>query len=242
VRGLSHHRLQGASFDLQRGEILGVTGLVASGFEDLPYALVDPELGAGGEISIGSTEVDPKRTSIAERLALGLALVPSDRKNRALALDLSLRENLVLPRLRSFARRGGLDRKLEHTDSITVLGQFGVRPSDARLSASNLSGGNQQKVVLAKWMTVRPSVLVIHEPTIGVDVGAKSDIFKLVADSAAEGLSTIVASVEYEDLAHLCDRVLVVGDGRIVAELSGDALTTEAITAAALMGGEARAA
>ena len=242
VRGLSHHRLREASFEVRRGEILGVTGLVGSGFEDLPYALVDPELKAEGTMSIGPTEVDLRRTSIAERLALGLALVPADRKNRALALDLSLRENLVLPRLRSFARRGGLDRKLEHTDSIEVLGQFGVRPSDARLAASSLSGGNQQKVVLAKWMTVRPSVLVIHEPTIGVDVGAKSDIFKLIADSAAEGLSTVVASVEYEDLAHLCDRVLVIGDGRIVAELSGEALSTESITAAALMGGEARAA
>src|SRR5690606_3827836 len=123
-----------------------------------------------------------------------------------------------------------------------LLERFGVRPPDARLSASNLSGGNQQKVVLAKWMSVEPSVLVIHEPTIGVDVGAKSDIFKLIADSAEAGLSTVVASVEYEDLAHLCDRVLVIGDGRIVAELSGDALTAEAITSAALLGAGAVAA
>lgn len=242
VRGLSHHNLVDASFDVKKGEILGVTGLVGSGFEDLPYALIDPELNAEGTMSIGASQVSLKKTSIAQRLTLGLALVPSDRKNRALVLDMSLRENLVLPRLRSFTRRGGLNRKLEHTDSITVLKQFGVRPSDARRSASNLSGGNQQKVVLAKWMTIRPSVLVIHEPTVGVDVGAKAEIFKLISDSANRGLSTIVASVEYEDLAHLCDRVLVASDGRIMTELSGAGLTTENITAAALMGTDAKVA
>ncbi|WP_449279481.1 sugar ABC transporter ATP-binding protein [Leucobacter sp. GX0328] len=242
VRGLSHHRLTEVSFEVRRGEVLGVTGLVGSGFEDLPYALVDPEAGADGSILIDGTEIDPRRASISERLRLGLALVPADRKRRALALDLSLRENMVLPRLRDFVKRGGLDRRAEQVDSERLLDRFGVRPPDARLAASNLSGGNQQKVVLAKWMSVEPSVLVIHEPTIGVDVGAKSDIFTLIADSAEAGLSTVVASVEYEDLAHLCDRVLVIGDGRIVAELSGDSLTTESITSAALLGAGAVAA
>ncbi len=241
VRGLSGGKVRDIDLRVGRGEVVGITGLAGSGFEDIPYLLVDPAARATGSVTIAGTAIDLRRTSIAARGALGLSLVPADRKNRALAVDLSLRENLVLPRLKQFVRRGGLSRVAEDTDSIQVLTRFGVRPADARLAASSLSGGNQQKVVLAKWMSINPVVLVIREPTQGVDVGAKSDIFRLIADSAQEGRSTVLVSVEYEDLAHLCDRVYVIGDGRVVAELEGDRLTTENITAAALMGAERKA-
>ena len=236
VEGLTGGRVRDIDFHVNRGEIVGITGLAGSGFEDVPYLIVDPTTDATGAVAIAGQSIDLKHTTIAERAGFGLSLVPADRKNRALAVDLSLRENLVLPRLKQFAHAGRLSHAAEHTDTITVLRRFGVRPADSRLPASSLSGGNQQKVVLAKWMTIKPAVLLIHEPTQGVDVGAKADIFRLIAESADEGLSTVLVSVEYEDLAHLCDRVLVVSDGRIVAELHGGQLTTENITAAALMG------
>ncbi|SDG68292.1 monosaccharide ABC transporter ATP-binding protein, CUT2 family [Microbacterium pygmaeum] len=242
VTGLGGAKVHDVDLHVGKGEVVGITGLAGSGFEDIPYLVVDPSARARGEVTIDGHKINLRRTTIARRGELGLVLVPADRKNKALAVDLTLRENLVLPRLRSFLRRGGLSRAAEHTDSIQVLKRFGVRPPDSRLAASSLSGGNQQKVVLAKWMSTRPQVLIIHEPTQGVDVGAKSEIFALLAESASQGLSTVLVSVEYEDLAHLCDRVYVVGEGRIVAELSGAQLTTEAITATALMGTERRKA
>jgi ribose transport system ATP-binding protein len=234
VAGLMGGRVKGVTFDLHRGEVLGVTGLIGSGFEDIPYLLMDPAAGAIGEIELQGVAVDPDHTSIAERLRQGLALVPAERKRRALAVDLSLRENVVLPRLWSFLRRGRLDRRAEALDTSDLLRRFGVTPPDSGLAASNLSGGNQQKVVLAKWMSVAPAVLIIHEPTMGVDVGAKAEIFRLIAESAQAGLSTLIVSVEYEDLARICDRVLVVSGGLIVAELQGETLAVETITAAAL--------
>jgi ribose transport system ATP-binding protein len=234
VSKLRGGRLKGVEFDLHRGEVLGITGLIGSGFEDIPYLLMDPSSGATGDITVQGGAVDAKRTSIAKRLSRGIALVPAERKSRALAVDLSLRENVALPRLKSFVRHGRLSRRAEASDTNGLLARFGVTPPDSRLAASNLSGGNQQKVVLAKWMSVAPAVLVIHEPTIGVDVGAKAEIFRLIAESAKAGLSTLVVSVEYEDLARICDRVLVINGGVIAAELEGAALSAETITAAAL--------
>lgn len=234
VSNLRGGRVRGVEFNLHRGEVLGITGLIGSGFEEIPYLLVDPTAGATGQIAVQGDPLDPRRTTIAKRLSHGLALVPAERKSKALAVDLSLRENVALPRLKSFLRRGRLNRKAEASDTNDLLARFGVTPPDSRLAASNLSGGNQQKVVLAKWMSVAPAVLIIHEPTIGVDVGAKAEIFRLIAESARAGLSTLVVSVEYEDLARICDRVLVINAGVIAAELEGAALSAETITAAAL--------
>jgi ribose transport system ATP-binding protein len=223
------------SFSLARGEVLGVTGLPGSGFEDVPYLLMDPASGAQGQVRLAGEDLDPHRTSIATRVARGMALVPDDRKRRAIATDLSLRENLSLPRLRRFVRRGLLRRGEEAAEADRLIGEFGVKAAGSRVAASSLSGGNQQKVVLAKWMSTDPSVLVVHEPTHGVDVGAKADIFQLIASSAAAGMSTVIVSVECEDLAHLCDRVLVLGDGHVATELSGPQLTPDHLTTAVFM-------
>ncbi|MCU1607274.1 MAG: Monosaccharide transporter ATP-binding protein family [Modestobacter sp.] len=223
------------SFSLARGEVLGVTGLPGSGFEDVPYLLMDPASGAQGQLRLGGEDLDPQRSSIATRVDRGMALVPDDRKRRAIATDLSLRENLCLPRLRTFIRRGLLHRSEEATEAERLIDEYGVQASGSRVAASSLSGGNQQKVVLAKWMSTRPSVLVVHEPTHGVDVGAKADIFQLLASAAEAGMSTVIVSVECEDLAHLCDRVLVMGDGHVAAELSGSQLTTDQLTTAVFM-------
>ena len=236
VEHLAGLKVQDVSFTVNRGEIIGITGLAGGGFDDIPYLLVDPGTNATGDVRISETPVKLRKTTIAQRRELGLSLVPSDRHQRAIAVDLTLRENLVLPRIDEFARGGFIRRSGEHEESLKLLTKFGVRPPNPRLPGSSLSGGNQQKAVLAKWMSTNPEVLVIHEPTQGVDVGAKAEIFQHIANSVAAGLAVVFVSVEYEDLAHLCDRVYVIADGHVVSELMGKELTVESITAAALMG------
>ncbi len=236
VENLAGGNVRDITLNIARGEVVGITGLAGGGFDDIPYLLVDPETHATGMVRIDGKQIDLSKTSIAKRRDMGLSLVPSDRHRRALAVDLSLRENVVLPRLNEFIKGGWIKRSAEHKASAQILSNFGVRPADPRLTADRLSGGNQQKLVLAKWMSMSPTVLIIHEPTQGVDVGAKAEIFKRIADSAKAGFSTVLVSVEYEDLAHLCDRVYVVADGRIVVELTGKTLNAESITAASLMG------
>lgn len=233
VRELRGARVHGISFEMRAGEVVGVTGLPGSGFEDVPYLLTDPELRPRGAALLTGSPLQLGTESIRARARRGLVLVPGDRKRKALVSDLTVRENLTLPRLRSFVRRGLLSRKRERRDAESLILRFGIKASSSETSAGQLSGGNQQKIVLAKWLATAPAVLLVHEPTHGVDVGAKSEIFALIAGTVARGTAVLVASVEYEDLAHLCDRVLVLAQGRICAELSGSGLTAEAITAAA---------
>ncbi|MFC5993604.1 sugar ABC transporter ATP-binding protein [Pseudonocardia hispaniensis] len=235
VRSLGGAALGGVSFDVAEGEVVGVTGLPGSGFEDLARLLFDPDLATSGTIEIAGQRIDAATTPIAERVRLGLVLVPDDRKRLALATELSLSENVSLPRIRTFIRGGLLRRTEESRHTGILIEDYRVVPAVPQIAANRLSGGNQQKVVMAKWLSTKPRVLVVHEPTQAVDVGAKSEIFRLLAASSARGMATVIVSVEYEDLAHLCDRVLVIGGGGIVAEFGGDELTTDAVTAAAFL-------
>ncbi|TQK69061.1 sugar ABC transporter ATP-binding protein [Nocardioides sp. SLBN-35] len=237
VGDLRGGEVRGISFTVAAGEVLGVTGLPGSGFEDLPYLLMDPRAGARGALTVAGREIQVARTPVRTRVQAGLALVPADRKRRALATSVSVTGNVGLPHLRRFRTWSGLSARAEHHLADGVVRDYAVSPADARVITGNLSGGNQQKVVIGKWMSTRPRVLVVHEPTQAVDVGAKAEIFKLLADAAAEGMAAVIVSVEYDDLAHLCDRVLVVGAGRVVAELSGDALSPESLATAAYRSG-----
>ncbi|WP_375401657.1 sugar ABC transporter ATP-binding protein [uncultured Amnibacterium sp.] len=236
VRGLAGGRLNDASFELRRGEVVGVTGLPGSGFEDIPYLLGDPTIGAAGATVLDGEPLDLRGATIDERIRRGLVLIPGDRKRKALVTDLTVRENLTVARFGDFVRRGRLHRGREIAEADSLIAAYGIKTFSSDSATSQLSGGNQQKVVLAKWLSMTPAVILVHEPTHGVDIGAKSEIFSLIVDSAAAGMAALVASVEYDDLAHLCDRVLVFADGRVCAELTGDRLTPEAITAAAFYG------
>lgn len=237
VRDLEGGALRGLSFSVAAGEVLGITGLPGSGFEDVPYLLMDPRSGARGDVTVAGTEIRLDRTPVRRRVQAGLALVPADRKRRAIATSVSVTGNVGLPHLRTFRRWPGLSVRAEHALADDVVRAYAVSPADAGAITGNLSGGNQQKVVIGKWMSTRPRVLVVHEPTQAVDVGAKAEIFKLLADAAADGMAAVVVSVEYDDLAHLCDRVLVIGGGRVVAELAGDALGPESLATAAYRSG-----
>jgi ribose transport system ATP-binding protein len=138
-------------------------------------------------------------------------------------------ENLTLPTLPSFFRRGLIQRRREARETQRVLDEYGVRPAEPDRKLATLSGGNQQKVLLAKWFQTAPRLLLLHEPTHGIDVGAKKQIFARIRAAADDGTAVLIASAEYEDMAHLCDRVLVLRNGRIAGELAGPALTTQRI-------------
>jgi ribose transport system ATP-binding protein len=235
VRGLTGGTVRDASFALHRGEITGVTGLPGSGYDEIPYLLMDPQRKATGQCELSGVRLDLRHDSISERVRRGMALIPADRKRAAVVPDLSMRENMTLPRLGSFYRRGLLSRRAESRDTQALASTFHVTPPDPDMPVSRLSGGNQQKVVLAKWFSTEPDVLIVHEPTEAVDVGAKAEIFALIARAAQQGTAVLVASVEYEDLAHLCDKVLIIGRGQLSATLDGPALTAEQITAAAFV-------
>jgi ribose transport system ATP-binding protein len=234
VEGLSGKTLYDASFEIHEAETVGVAGLLGSGFEEIPYLMFGARPAAAGRIRIGSREHDVASMTPARAMSAGMALIPADRAADGSVGTLSVADNVTMTTLRSHQRlvkldRGGLMR------SAHALGErFDVRPNDPRMAYSSLSGGNQQKVLLAKWFDTRPSLLLLHEPTQGVDVGARHQIYAMLRDAVKADAAILCASSDYEQLALLCDRVLVFARGRLFTELSGDQLTKERITAACL--------
>jgi ribose transport system ATP-binding protein len=153
--------------------------------------------------------------------------LPADRPNASGVGEFTISQNVSLPVLASLFRRGRLDGRAERSLVSDLLRQYSVRPAEPERPLGELSGGNQQKALLAKWMQRHPPVLLLHEPTQGVDVGAKADVFERLKDAADAGTAVVYSSAEYEDLAQMCDRVLVFQAGRIVAELAGADLTED---------------
>jgi len=229
VEGLSGAGVRDISLSLRRGEILGVSGLAGAGHEALPYLLTGAVAATAGELRAGGRTLDARKLSPTLTREIGFALLPADRQRTSGAQMLSLRENLSLPVLSSFFHHGFLNRRQEQAEASKWLQDFGVRPAAPEALLRTLSGGNQQKALLAKWMQTNPEVLLLHEPTQGVDVGAKQDIFRKLEDFAERGVGVLIASAESEDLARLCHRVLTLRNGRVVGELSGPALSEHAI-------------
>lgn len=225
VRGAS---LRGLDFELRRGEVLGVTGLIGMGFEELPYLLVGAGLPAG-EIEVSGRRLDLSGLTPRAALRHGIAVLPADRARRGGVAEATVLENVTLPTLARFFRGGRLHHRDERRHGRRLLGGFDVRPLDPLAGFATLSGGNQQKALLAKWFDTAPEVLIMHEPTQGVDIGARQQIFAQVERASEDGKALLIASVEYEDLAHLCHRVIVVREGHPVAELHGEDLSAARI-------------
>ncbi|SFK07382.1 sugar ABC transporter ATP-binding protein [Amycolatopsis sacchari] len=224
VEGLTAARIHGVSFSIAPGEIVGFHGVSGSGRDSVLGAVFGAEHRVAGSVRTAETELVPDRPDLA--IANGIGFVPADRKARGGHLDLKVKENLTLPGLGAFWRRGRLDATAELTETRTWLRRLDVRPpSSADLPLSSLSGGNQQKVVLAKWLRKGPRVLLLDEPTQGVDVGAKAAIHRTVLDAAANGLAVAIASSDHEELAALCSKVHVFQRGRIVDTLVADEIT-----------------
>jgi ribose transport system ATP-binding protein len=227
IRGVSGPTVRDVTTDLHVGEILGVTGLAGMGHEELPYLIFGAEPAAAGELEIDGVVHELRRLTPRSAIAAGLALLPGNRLRDGGVAEASLIENLTLPRLGRYFRGGRLSARAQARDVAALTDRFAVVPPRPDAALSSFSGGNQQKALLAKWFHTGPKVMVLHEPTQGVDIGAKRQIFQLIKDAADAGTSFVLASAEHEDLAHLCDRVLVFRDGRVVSSLHGPALTHE---------------
>jgi ribose transport system ATP-binding protein len=225
------------SFVLHRGEILGMAGLVGAGRTELVRAIfgVDPSHGGAVEVDGRPVRVRSPRHAVAA----GIVLVPEDRKTQGLVLELTVRENLSLARLERQARWGWIDRDGERELAREQARRLRIRTPSLDAQVRNLSGGNQQKVVLGKWLAMGGRVLILDEPTRGVDVGAKQEIYQLMSELASAGLAILMVSSEMEELIAMSDRVLVLHEGRLTGELSGGAITEKNVLQLAVGGAAA---
>jgi ribose transport system ATP-binding protein len=229
VDGVSGGNIEDVSFTMQEGEVLGLTGLVGSGFEEIPYLLFGAEPAAKGRLTISGRDHDLANMSPSAAIKAGMALIPADRQGAAGVGSLLVRDNVMLQVIDQYGPYR-LDRRRYLNDARGALRQYDVRPPEPNMDFQALSGGNQQKVVLAKWLQAAPKVLLVHEPTQGVDVGARLQVFQTITEAAAEGMSVVCASSDYEQLAAICDRVLVFHGGEIMCTLVGDEITKDRIT------------
>jgi ribose transport system ATP-binding protein len=209
VSGLAGKRVSDVAFSLAGGEILGITGLPGNGYEELPYLLTGAQRAAGGTIRTPAGSLDLTKAGVVGCLRAGIVLVPERRDRDGLAFDLSMRDNISLPGLRKRGRRWFVGRTWQRQDAEAAVDDLGIRPRTPSTLVKQLSGGNQQKVLLAKWLAVGPTVLVLHEPTQAVDVGARQDILRALRRAADNGMAVILVSSETDDLSVACDRVLV---------------------------------
>ncbi|MCU1473830.1 sugar ABC transporter ATP-binding protein [Amnibacterium sp.] len=218
ARGLNAGpRVRDVSFTLHAGEIVGLAGLMGSGRTELARVLFGIDAIKGGDVLIRGKKADLSSPNRA--IAAGLALIPEDRRDQGLILDHSVRENLLLPLLGRIRRGPLLDLAAGKALAASLIERFGVKVANPGRPVRLLSGGNQQKVVLAKWLGTGPSVLILDEPTAGVDIGTKSEILDRIRGLADEGRGVLIISSEYPELLAVSDRVLVVRDGSIVDDL-----------------------
>lgn len=218
------HRL---NLSVKAGEIVGVAGLVGAGRTEMLRTL----FGVDAPVS-GSIEVDGKRVELRspkDAIAAGVALVPEDRKQQGVVLDMMIRQNIGLASLHQHSRAGFLNFATEQQQSAEMSQRLRVKAPADTYRVGNLSGGNQQKVVLGKWLAMKPRVLLLDEPTRGIDVGAKQEIYQLMDELAGQGIAILFVSSELEEVIGMSDRVIVMHEGRITGELSREQLSEESI-------------
>lgn len=233
VSGISGGSVLDVSFSAARGEIVGFVGLHGSGYDEIPYLLFGASKARGGMVVLQGRTLDPTALDPARAVRQGIAFLPADRQRTGGAGGLDVDENMTLPTVSKFtAARTLLLQRAERRLVRRELDRFQVTPRRPDVPLDVLSGGNQQKVLLAKWVLTGPDVLALHEPTQGVDVGAKRDIFAHLAELAGRGMLILISSVEHEDLAHLCSTVHIVSEGRIVRTISGGDLTAHEVASA----------
>ena len=237
VEGLSQARaFEDISFSLRAGEILGVTGLLGDGRSELFQTLFGYRKRDAGRVRVFGREMALGNTTQARRAGIGY--VPRDRKENGILKDMSILENASIVTLRELSHFLLLDRKRERAEFARNVQELSIRLADENDPITSLSGGNQQKVVLAKWLSAHPRILIFDNPTQGVDVGAKEEIYEIILRLAAQGVAIAVLSSEAQEIIRLCDRVLVMYHGRIAGELAGERMTEHGIMVLAT-GGEA---
>lgn len=205
------------SFDVHRGEVLGFAGLVGAGRSDAAQAIFGVDSSLSGKVTIGGREI--KVASARDAIKHGIYLVPEDRRNAGLLVDLPIRENITLPALPRYARAGLVSKVAETRTAREMCTKLNVKTPSVETLASNLSGGNQQKVVLAKWLSLDPKLLIFDEPTRGIDVGAKAEIYQLMRDLANSGVAIVMISSDMEEVLSESDRIAVMHEGSITGIL-----------------------
>jgi rhamnose transport system ATP-binding protein len=232
VRGLTRRGVfDNVTFDVRAGEIVALAGLVGAGRSEVIRAVFGIDRYDAGEVMVAGVALPPNRPAAA--VAAGMALVPEDRRQQGLVMELSIERNATLTRRWSLAKFGLLARGAERRAAREWTQRLQVKANRLGDPVSTLSGGNQQKVVLAKWLSTAPKVLIVDEPTRGIDVGTKAEVHRLMSELAGDGVAVLMVSSELPEVLGMADRVLVMHEGRLVREISRDAADEESVMLAA---------
>ncbi len=231
-RDVTTDRIRGVSFQVRRGEILGIAGLVGSGRSAVARAALGVERVRAGNVFVSGNALD--RASPRKSIRAGIGLLSEDRKRHGLVLQLSVRENASLASLESLSRLGFVNRREERRIASHLTGRLNVRMASLDQDVAHLSGGNQQKVLIARWLWRSCKALIFDEPTRGIDVGAKAEIYRLLRELAGQGVAILMISSDLPEVLGMADRILVMRDGRVVGTFDGPSATQEGIMRAAM--------
>jgi ribose transport system ATP-binding protein len=235
VEGASSDRgIKQVSFDLKAGEILGFAGLIGAGRTELMRAVFGIDKMTEGNVRVRGKDVSIR--SAHDAIQHGMGFVPEDRKEQGLILEMSLRHNICLPGLERFHPRGVISERREEGITDRFVKALSIRTPSQEQLLLNLSGGNQQKVVLSKWLAIEPSILILDEPTRGIDVAAKKEIHRIITELAGQGVGIVLISSELPEILAMSDRIIVMHDGEKKGEFSRAEASQEKIMAAALSG------
>jgi len=229
-----NNRLENISLDVGAGEVVGLGGLDGQGQRTLLLALFGVLRGVTGRVSVNGRAARPGSPAQAKRRETGIALVPEDRKTEGLMLPMSITDNLAIASLPSLSSGPFVDGAKEDRAVDAAIERLHIRVGARSDAVSTLSGGNQQKVVIAKWLMTEPRIILLNDPTRGIDVGTKQELYRLVRELADQGAAVLFYSTDYDELIGCCDRVAIMYDGRILRELEGDELHETNIIASAL--------
>ncbi|WP_350019866.1 sugar ABC transporter ATP-binding protein [Priestia flexa] len=221
------HAFHDISFSVKSGEVVGVAGLMGAGRTEIMRAIFGLDPIDSGEVLVNNQSVKIKTPD--EAVKHGIGFITEDRKDEGLVLDFSIRENIALPNLKSFSTKGMIAEKSEREFVELLIKRLTIKTQSADISAGSLSGGNQQKVVIAKWIGIGPKILILDEPTRGVDVGAKREIYQLMNELTERGVAIIMVSSELPEVLGMSDRVLVIHEGKLAGELLKEEATQEKI-------------
>ncbi|MEO5808349.1 sugar ABC transporter ATP-binding protein [Devosia sp.] len=227
-------RLNDVSFSVRAGEVVGLGGLDGQGQRELLLGLFGVLRGMGGQVLIDGKPKSINGPRAAKAADVGMALIPEDRKTEGLMLPMSVRDNLSFASLGRVSKAGLIDRAAEDQSIDAMIKLLAIKTAGSAATAGSLSGGNQQKIVIAKWLMNNPRIILLNDPTRGIDVGTKQEIYLLLRQLADQGAAIVLYSTDYDELIGCCDRVLVMYDGAVKRELVGDAITERALIASAL--------
>lgn len=226
--------LRGVNLEVGKGEIVGLGGLDGQGQKELLLSLFGVMRSLEGSVTVDGKPVNPNSPAKAKQSGSNIALVPEDRKTEGLMLPMSIADNLISASFHKVSNGPFIDSKKEKETVDAAVEKLQIKVGSIDHAVSTLSGGNQQKVVIAKWLMTDPDIILLNDPTRGIDVGTKQEIYSLMRELADEGKAILFYTTDYAELIGCCDRVSVMYDGKIVSELEGDAITEEAIVAASL--------